>query len=102
MRRSQDIPVVSEGSVPSPSVELQHSLASRTAAISPFVDRLMHFIRMFIGGFQHASESEDDIEIALREALANAAIHGNHQNPRKQVDISVVSASREKSQSRPR
>ena len=28
-----------------------------------------------------------DIEIALREALANAAIHGNHEDPRKHVHV---------------
>jgi serine/threonine-protein kinase RsbW len=30
-----------------------------------------------------AAEGESDVEIALREALANAIIHGNHENPRK-------------------
>ena len=29
------------------------------------------------------SDGETDVEIALREALANAVIHGNHQNPQK-------------------
>jgi serine/threonine-protein kinase RsbW len=27
------------------------------------------------------------MEIALREALANAVIHGNHENPRKHVHV---------------
>jgi serine/threonine-protein kinase RsbW len=31
--------------------------------------------------------SEEDIEIALREALANAVIHGNHGDPGKQVYV---------------
>jgi anti-sigma regulatory factor (Ser/Thr protein kinase) len=30
---------------------------------------------------------ETDVEIALREALANAIIHGNHENPRKHVHV---------------
>jgi serine/threonine-protein kinase RsbW len=34
-----------------------------------------------------APESESDVEIALREALANAIIHGNHENPRKRVYV---------------
>jgi len=34
-----------------------------------------------------APESESDVEIALREALANAIIHGNHENPRKRVHV---------------
>lgn len=30
---------------------------------------------------------ETDVEIALREALANAIIHGNLENPRKHVHV---------------
>jgi serine/threonine-protein kinase RsbW len=33
------------------------------------------------------SQGEIDVEIALREALANAIIHGNHENPRKRVHV---------------
>ena len=32
-------------------------------------------------------QGESDVEIALREALANAIIHGNHQNSRKHVHV---------------
>jgi anti-sigma regulatory factor (Ser/Thr protein kinase) len=32
-------------------------------------------------------EGESDVEIALREALANAIIHGNHENPAKHVYV---------------
>jgi anti-sigma regulatory factor (Ser/Thr protein kinase) len=32
-------------------------------------------------------EAETDVEIGVREALANAIIHGNHENPRKRVHI---------------
>ncbi len=31
--------------------------------------------------------NEEDIEVALREALANAVIHGNHEDPGKQVYV---------------
>ena len=34
-----------------------------------------------------AAESQSDVEISLREALANAIIHGNHENPRKHVYV---------------
>jgi serine/threonine-protein kinase RsbW len=34
-----------------------------------------------------AAESESDVEIALREALANAIIHGNHENPGKHAHV---------------
>jgi serine/threonine-protein kinase RsbW len=53
------------------------------AAISPFVDELMRLIRKC----GCADEGESDVEIALREALANAIIHGNHENPGKHVHV---------------
>jgi serine/threonine-protein kinase RsbW len=31
------------------------------------------------------TEAEEEIEIAICEALANAVIHGNHENPEKKV-----------------
>src|SRR5258707_12467934 len=57
--------------------------ASNWAAISPFVDKLMLLIRM--SGC--VPEGESEVEIALREALANAIIHGNHENLRKHVHV---------------
>jgi serine/threonine-protein kinase RsbW len=53
------------------------------AAISPFVDKLMLLMRKC----GCVAEGESDVEIALREALANAIIHGNHENPRKHVHV---------------
>jgi serine/threonine-protein kinase RsbW len=70
-----------------PFVELQQSFASRTAAISSFIDQLMHFIRRFMRKVGITKESEEELEIALHEALANAVIHGNHENPEKQVHV---------------
>jgi len=58
-------------------------LPSKVAEISPFVDKLMLWIRKC----GCAAEGESDVEIALREALANAIIHGNHENPRKHVYV---------------
>jgi serine/threonine-protein kinase RsbW len=66
-----------------PCIELEHSLPSEVAAISPFVDKLMRLIRKR----GCADESASDVEIALREALANAIIHGNHENPGKHVHV---------------
>jgi serine/threonine-protein kinase RsbW len=66
-----------------PCIELERSLPSEVAAISPFVDRLMLLFRKC----GCVSEGEGEVEIALREALANAIIHGNHENPRKQVYV---------------
>jgi len=67
----------------SPCIELQRSLPSEVEAISPFVDQLMLLIRKC----RCIPEGETDVEIALREALANAIIHGNHENPRKHVHV---------------
>jgi serine/threonine-protein kinase RsbW len=48
------------------------------------VDQLMAFITKF----REVDGSEIEIEIALREAVANAVIHGNHEDPRKRVHVS--------------
>jgi serine/threonine-protein kinase RsbW len=66
-----------------PHIELELSLRSEVTAISLFVDILMNLIRKF----QWVSGKEEDIEIALREALANAVIHGNHEDTGKQVYV---------------
>ncbi len=65
-------------------VQVELSLGSEVSAISPFVDTLMGLIRK--SRWVHGSEEE--IEIALREALANSVVHGNHEDPRKQVYVS--------------
>lgn len=56
---------------------------SKIEAISPVVDGIMKLI--------HASgcapQEPFDVETALREALANAVIHGNHKDPEKMVRI---------------
>jgi anti-sigma regulatory factor (Ser/Thr protein kinase) len=62
-----------------PSIELERSLPSEVSAISPFVDKLMPLIKKC----GCVPEGGSDVEIALREALTNAIIHGNHENPRK-------------------
>ena len=66
-----------------PFAELQQSFPSQIEAISPFADRLMKFIL----SFRTRDGSEIDIEMALREALANAVIHGNAENSCKRVYV---------------
>jgi len=39
--------------------------------------------------FRMTSEIEVDIEVALREALLNAIIHGNREDPRKHVYVTI-------------
>jgi serine/threonine-protein kinase RsbW len=64
-------------------VGLRNTLPSDVDIISPFVDQLMRFIARFRG----ADQNHVEIEIALREALVNAIVHGNHNDPRKRVYV---------------
>jgi serine/threonine-protein kinase RsbW len=67
-----------------PHMALECSLPSEVTAISPFVDRLM----LLLGNCGFVPEGVSDVEIALREAMANAIIHGNHEDRRKHVHVS--------------
>jgi anti-sigma regulatory factor (Ser/Thr protein kinase) len=58
-------------------------LPSEVTAISPFVDKLMPLL----SNCGCVSEGMGDVEIALREALANAIIHGNHEDRGKHVHV---------------
>jgi serine/threonine-protein kinase RsbW len=67
-----------------PPREIRLSMRSEVSAISPFIDA-------FINRLKHSScvcGDPNDIEVALREALANAVIHGNREDPAKQVHLS--------------
>ena len=66
-----------------PHVALECSLPSEVTAISPFVDSLMPLLRTC----GCVLEGESDVEVALREALANAIVHGNHEDRRKYVHV---------------
>jgi serine/threonine-protein kinase RsbW len=56
-------------------LEIHFWMPSRIQAISPLVDRLM----LLIEGSQCIRGEEPDVELALREALANAVAHGNEK-----------------------
>jgi len=66
-----------------PLFQIEQSMRSELSAISPFVDKLMVFIRKC----QCVPGNEVDVEISLREALANGVIHGNHENSSKHVYV---------------
>src|SRR3974377_1672650 len=64
-------------------LELEAWMPSETEAISPTVEQLMRLIepwRCIVG-------DEFAVELALREALNNAVIHGNGMDPKKLVEI---------------
>jgi serine/threonine-protein kinase RsbW len=70
-------------------IGLRNTLPSDVAIVSPFVDQLMRFISKF----GPADEGNFEIELALREALVNAIVHGNQNDPRKLVYVNCRCAS---------
>ena len=66
-----------------PFIELRQSLPSQVSIISPFVDQLMHLVARY----RNADGSELEIEAAMREAMANAIVHGNKEDARKRIYV---------------
>jgi serine/threonine-protein kinase RsbW len=64
-------------------IELRNTLSSDVDIVSPFADQMMRFISKFRG----ADESNVEIELALREALVNAMVHGNKADYHKRVYV---------------
>jgi serine/threonine-protein kinase RsbW len=62
------------------------SLPADVAAISPVVTWVMHLV----GQLEYAAGKEFEIEMALREALANAVLHGCKGDPAKKIEFSVT------------
>src|ERR1700758_5437640 len=83
MTHSQSLSLLPQNGHSISFVELRQSLPSRVAAISPFVEQLMRFVLYF----RRADGSEIDIDMALREALANAVIHVNGYDSCKSVYV---------------
>ncbi len=67
---------------PHPQFEL--SMPSDISEISPFVDEFIERMKHYTCYDGDGS----DIEVALREAIANAVVHGNHEDPKKHVHLS--------------
>jgi serine/threonine-protein kinase RsbW len=64
-------------------LEIDSWMPSEIQAISPLVDRLIRLIE----GSQCVPGAEPDVELALREALQNAVVHGNQEDPKTKVHI---------------
>ena len=62
-------------------LEIEAWMPSEIRAISPLTDRLVRLI----GGSRCVAGDERAVELALREALANAVIHGNGMDAHKLV-----------------
>lgn len=66
------------------SEDVQLEIPSDINSIAPAVDKIVAQIRES----QCLAGREPDVEVALFEALANAVIHGNHEQKSKSVRIS--------------
>ena len=74
---------MSRSCAPAPFVELRYTVSSDAHIISSFVDQLMRFISRF----PSSDKSNFEIELALREAIANGIVHGNREDPSKRVYV---------------
>jgi len=70
----------------SPSMHFEVALPADVKAISPVVAWVMRLV----GELENTKGKEFEIEMALREALANAILHGCKADPAKKVEISVT------------
>jgi serine/threonine-protein kinase RsbW len=68
-----------------PSAHFEVSLPADITAISPVVGWVMRLV----SELEYASGKEFEIEMALREALANAVLHGCKADPGKKIECSV-------------
>jgi serine/threonine-protein kinase RsbW len=67
-------------------VKVDMTLPADVHAISPVVERVMEIVTQM----GCAAGREFDVELALREALANAIEHGTGHDPSKQVECCVA------------
>lgn len=67
-------------------LKLNVTLSADRNAIDPVVRGVMNVVRET----KCAPGSEDDIELALAEALANAVVHGARNDPSKTVECDVA------------
>jgi serine/threonine-protein kinase RsbW len=68
------------------SAHFEVSLPADITAISPVVGWVMRLV----GELEYAAGKEFEIEMALREALANAVLHGCKADPAKKIECSVT------------
>jgi serine/threonine-protein kinase RsbW len=84
LNRASDSQTTFSAERPRSSVlEIDSWMASKIQAISPLVDRLMKLIEES----QCVPGEEFGVELALREALGNAVVHGNKEDPKTKVHI---------------
>jgi len=77
---------VSEKHEVPPSTHFEVMLAADINTISPVVTWVMFLVREM----KYGAGKEFEIEMALREALANAVLHGCNSDPSKRIECSVT------------
>ena len=83
---AQKTSLVSGKHEPPPSTHFEVMLAADINTISPVVTWVMYLV----SEMEYGSEKEFQIEMALREALANAVLHGCNADPAKRIECSVT------------
>jgi serine/threonine-protein kinase RsbW len=62
----------------------------KLAADRKAVDHVVHAIMQVVRKMECAPETEDAVELALTEALANAIVHGAQSDPSKSIECDVA------------
>lgn len=83
MTATHNLVLLSRASDRGAYAELRQLLSSQIQVISPSIDQIMDFIVKL----RKVDGSEVEIEVALREALANAIVHGNREDSCKHVCV---------------
>src|SRR6266478_3596439 len=78
--------ITRENNDPPPSTHFEVMLAADISTISPVVNWVMHLV----SEMEYAAGKEFQIEMALRESLANAVLHGCKADPTKRIECSVT------------
>jgi len=71
---------------PPSSTHFEVMLAADISTISPVVNWVMHLV----SEMEYGAGKEFEIEMALRESLANAVLHGCNADPTKRIECSVT------------
>jgi len=68
------------------ALKLNVSLSADPAAVDPVVQKIMGIVR----DMECLAGKENEVELALTEALANAVVHGAKSDPSKNVECDVA------------
>jgi serine/threonine-protein kinase RsbW len=70
--------------------KLEFKLSVKLAADREAVDPVVRSVMKVVREMKYAAGRDDDIELALTEALANAVVHGANSDPSKTIECDVA------------